>query len=157
MGIVEIGTALAVAQVWSAVEQYEAREAAGKASRRASAAQERQSAIEAQKARIAQQREARIRTAQVLASSTTVGAGSSGVAGATSSIGAQTASNVAGINVTQELSTAALQANQAASNSMGKAAEAAAIGNLAGTIFTGMGGFKTIFGEKIKPQSVSGV
>jgi len=157
-------SALLAVSVASAYMSYESGEQAKKSSKEnvmaqkeGLAAQQRQSDIEAQRARIAQIRESRIRQAQVLASTGGV-SGSSGTEGAIASIGSQVSNNIGNIGVNQSIAAEVSSANQRAADASGKMAEASAIGqqwqaigNVSSTIFSAAGGFKTIFGNKIKP------
>ena len=138
---------------------YQARVTAGETQ----AAAEKQYAAEQQKADVANVRSVRqqIREQRMVQSSMlnmgaqTGGMGSSGLAGGMGSVGSQAAGNLSFMAQTAQANTAigAAQLEGAQAQSRGGAAIASsqadaaawgAVGQLSGTIFTGMGGFKAM-------------
>ena len=136
MAISAIGTGVGIAQQSKAAEAQ--KEAAKQENNLAS--------LENRKARIKAVREARIARAQTIAQGEAAGAlNSSGVAGGTSSIQSQLGSNIGFANQQEAFSKNITGLQNQAIIAQNKASTAGAIGNLAGSIFTQMGGFDTIF------------
>lgn len=157
-------TIAAVAGAAFAAKGYVDQRAAAKdqqaAMGRQAAAQDAKYKADAQRAEIQnirsvrqQYREQRIRAAQIIGRGATTGTSmSSGVAGGVSSVGSQFTGNLnymSDIADTQTATTAASQAYGQASYDVGVAqgnqAKGAALQALGGTIFSGAGGFKTVF------------
>lgn len=146
MGVSAAYAAVAI----SAASYAEQKEAAGDAA----AARERQAKAERRKAEVQniravreQIREQRIAAARIVARGASSGTlGSSGVAGGVASTQSQLATNldymgqVAGAN--RDIADASVSFGEA----QGDIAQAQAMGSLGSTIFSGAGGFKTIFG-----------
>lgn len=142
MGLLEVAAVIsATASVANISEQRKA----GKAAERQYAAEARKAEIQNIRSVRQQIREARLAQAAMLnTGAQTGGIGSSALAGGAGSIGTQLAGN---INYMQQIAkentaigAAALEGAQAMSN----AAVYGSIGQLSGTIFTGMGGFKEL-------------
>lgn len=152
---------LAVSAVGAAV-QYSAGQDAKKASGRQAQAQREQAALEQQRADInnARQLRASLRQARI-ARGTVVNAGaiagtsqSSGVIGGASSLVSQSGANVDYYNQMGDLNTGVMntqveQANaqQDMGEAQGTAALGGALGGLGSSIFSGAGGYKTIFSK----------
>lgn len=94
-----------------------------------------------------QLREERIRRAQIEQASVNQGVGgSSGEAGAISALGVQAGTNIGAINQGQMAAQGISNSMTSAAQSQQKAQIAGGVASLAGTIFSGSGGFETIFG-----------
>lgn len=93
-----------------------------------------------------QLREERIRRAQIEQASVNQGVGgSSGEAGAISALGVQTGTNIGAINQGQMAAQSISNSMTSAAQSTQKAQIAGGVASLAGTVFSGAGGFNTIF------------
>jgi hypothetical protein len=147
---------------YSANRQRKASKDAAAANDRAVASQERQFAIQRKQADIANARQvrqavrqARLARAQVINAGAGSGTlGSSGVQGGASSISAQMGSNLSFFSSMHSLNNQAIAEQVIQGRTQGDSfraqaagQRAAAVGQLAGTIFSGAGGFKTIFGK----------
>ena len=101
-----------------------------------------------------QLREERIRRAQIEQASANQGAGgSSGEAGAVSALGAQVGANVASINQGQMAAEGISGAMSKAAGATQRAQVAQGVASLSGTVFSGAGGFNSIFssGSGVNP------
>lgn len=124
--------------------------------RKAAAAQQRQYQAEERKAEVQnvrsvrqQIRESRLaRAAMTNVAAQTGGIGSSALAGGISSVGTQFAGNLNYMQQIAEQNTAIGAAAAQGAQAMSNAAVYGAIGNLGGTIFQGMGGFKALNAPK---------
>lgn len=99
-------------------------------------------------------REERIRRAQIEQAAANQGAGgSSGEAGAISALGSQVGSNIASISQGQLAATGISNAMSAAASSTQRAQVAQGVASLSGTVFSGAGGFDSIFssGSGVNP------
>lgn len=93
-----------------------------------------------------QLREERIRRAQIEQASANQGVGgSSGEAGAVSALGAQVGANVASINQGQMAAEGISGAMSKAAGATQRAQVAQGVASLSGTVFSGAGGFNSIF------------
>jgi len=93
-----------------------------------------------------QLREERIRRAQIEQASANQGVGgSSGEAGAVSALGAQVGANVASINQGQVAAEGISGAMSKAAGATQRAQVAQGVASLSGTVFSGAGGFNSIF------------
>ncbi len=93
-----------------------------------------------------QLREERIRRAQIEQASANQGVGgSSGEAGAVSALGAQVGANVASINQGQMAAEGISGAMSRAAGATQRAQVAQGVASLSGTVFSGAGGFNSIF------------
>ena len=101
-----------------------------------------------------QLRERRLLEGQMQNVGAQIGAtGSSALAGGVSSLGAQTASNISYVAQIAEQNTAIANAQLQGASVTSNAAVWGAVGSLAGTIFSGMDGFKRIGGALSKPTT----
>lgn len=101
-----------------------------------------------------QLREERIRRAQIEQASSNQGVGgSSGEAGAVSALGAQVGANVASINQGQMAAEGISGAMSKAAGATQRAQVAQGVASLSGTVFSGAGGFNSIFssGSGVNP------
>ena len=101
-----------------------------------------------------QLREERIRRAQIEQASANQGVGgSSGEAGAVSALGAQVGANVASINQGQMAAEGISGAMSKAAGATQRAQVAQGVASLSGTVFSGAGGFNSIFssGSGVNP------
>lgn len=101
-----------------------------------------------------QMREERIRRAQIEQSSANQGVGgSSGEAGAVSALGAQVGANIASINQGQMAAEGISGAMSKAAGATQRAQVAQGVASLSGTVFSGAGGFNSIFssGSGVNP------
>ena len=101
-----------------------------------------------------QLREERIRRAQIEQASANQGVGgSSGEAGAVSALGAQVGANVASINQGQVAAEGISGAMSKAASATQRAQVAQGVASLSGTVFSGAGGFNSIFssGSGVNP------
>lgn len=141
------GTIFVASQVMSVMEQKEANYQRRAAAAQEYAAQQKRADIQNVRSTREQIRAAKIAQAQMTnVASQTGGMGGSALAGGTSSISSQLAGS---INYTQQIAeqnTAIAQAQLAGASVTSNAEVWGAIGNIAGTIFTGGGGFKKVMG-----------
>ena len=146
-GIAVAATVSAAATVYSSKKQAKAAKQAAAAQREATQAQSRSASVQAARDRMSQIREARIRAGAIAGSAGAAGVGqaSSGVAGSISSIGSQTGSNIGQINVTQGFAEIASTALQRSADSQVEAQKWQMIGGISKSIFSDLGGSKTIF------------
>lgn len=144
---VAAAAATAGATVYSANKQAKASKQAAAAQREATQAQSRSASVQAARDRMKQIREARIRAGAIagVAGSEGMGMGTSGVAGSIASIGSQTGSNIGQINVTQGFSETASNALQRSADYQVEAQKWQMIGGISKSIFSDLGGSKTIF------------
>ena len=147
-GVAVVGTAVGAAStVYSANKQAKATKQAAAAQREATQAQSRSASVQAARDRMKQIREARIRAGAIagVAGSEGMGMGTSGVAGSIASIGSQTGSNIGQINVTQGFAETASNALQRSADYQVEAQKWQMIGGISKSIFSDLGGSKTIF------------
>ena len=154
MGIETVAIAALAVTTASTVYSIEEQRKAGKAQ------QEGQDIATAQQKSVdlankrQQLREERIRRAQIEQASANQGVGgSSGEAGAVSALGAQVGANVASINQGQMAAEGISGAMSKAAGATQRAQVAQGIASLSGTVFSGAGGFNSIFssGSGVNP------
>lgn len=135
------------AQVMSVMEQKEANYQRRAAAAQEYAAQQKRADIQNVRSQREQIRAAKIAQAQMQnVASQTGGMGGSALAGGLSSIASQTNSNINYTAQIAEQNTAIATAQLAGASVTSNAEVWGAIGNIAGTIFTGGGGMKKIMG-----------
>ena len=140
LAYIAIGTQ-AVGTIASANEQRKA----GKAAQRQYAAEERKSEVQNVRSVRQQIREARLAQASMTNVAAQTGAmGSSALAGGVSSVGSQLSGNLNYMQQIAKENTAIGAAAAEGAQAMSNAAVYGAIGELGGTIFSGMGGFKAL-------------
>ena len=154
MGIETVAIAALAVTTASTVYSIEEQRKAGKAQ------QEGQDIATAQQKSVdlankrQQLREERIRRAQIEQASANQGVGgSSGEAGAVSALGAQVGANVASINQGQMAAEGISGAMSKAAGATQRAQVAQGVASLSGTVFSGAGGFNSIFssGSGVNP------
>jgi len=154
MGIETVAIAALAVTTASTVYSIEEQRKAGKAQ------QEGQDIATAQQKSVdlankrQQLREERIRRAQIEQASANQGVGgSSGEAGAVSALGAQVGANVASINQGQMAAEGISGAMSRAAGAGQRAQVAQGVASLSGTVFSGAGGFNSIFssGSGVNP------
>jgi hypothetical protein len=142
MGILEVAAVIgAVSSVSSAQQQRKA----GQAAQRQYEAENRRAEVQNIRSVRQQIREARLAQSAMLNTGAQTGAmGGSGLAGGISSVGTQLAGNVNYMQQIAEQNTAIGAAAAAGAQASSNAAVYGSIGQLSGTIFTNMGGFKEL-------------
>lgn len=141
------GTIFVASQVMSVMEQKEANYQRRAAAAQEYAAQQKRADIQNVRSTREQIRAAKIAQAQMAnIASQTGGMGGSALAGGTSSIASQAMGNINYTAQIAEQNTAIAQAQLAGASVTSNAEVWGAIGNIAGTIFTGGGGFKKVMG-----------
>lgn len=141
------GTIFVASQVMSVMEQKEANYQRRVAAAREYEAQQKRADIQNIRSTREQIRAAKIAQAQMTnVASQTGGMGGSALAGGTSSISSQLAGSINYTAQIAEQNTAIAQAQLAGASVTSNAEVWGAIGNIAGTIFTGGGGMKKIMG-----------
>ena len=147
MSALIVGTIYVASQVMSVMEQKEANYQRRAAADREYQAQQKRADIQNIRTQRENIRAAKIAQAQMTnVAAQTGGMGGSALAGGTSSIASQAMGNVNYTAQIAEQNTAIAQAQLAGASVTSNAEVWGAIGNIAGTIFTGGGGFKKVMG-----------
>jgi hypothetical protein len=147
MSALIVGTVFVASQVMSVMEQKEANYQRRAAADREYQAQQKRADIQNVRSTREQIRAAKIAQAQMQnVAAQTGGMGGSALAGGMSSISSQAMGNINYTAQIAEQNTAIAQAQLAGASVTSNAEVWGAIGNIAGTIFTGGGGFKKVMG-----------
>ncbi|CAB4161325.1 hypothetical protein UFOVP729_44 [uncultured Caudovirales phage] len=145
MGLDPITIALGVISTAASVSQASEQRKAGKAAQRQYEAEARKSEVQNIRSVRQQIREARLAQASMTNVAAQTGAmGSSALAGGVSSVGSQLAGNLNYMQQIAKENTAIGAAAAEGAQAMSNAAVYGAVGQLGGTIFDAMGGFKAL-------------
>jgi len=148
--------ASAVVAAGSAYTQYKQGQKAADAQKEAGRISSNQAQIEQAAQRRQQIREERIRRAQILQASETSGtAGSSGETGSIGAMGSIVAGNIASSHAADRTTQRLNQLGNRAASAQQRAATAGAVGGLAGTVFSSLGGTAQLIDNFSGPKGPS--